>query len=233
LQDEGVTDWTLARIRGYYRAHAGLVAGQLIGRRVDGYPESGAELSVASAADVLACTEAGIGGFLITPEVLRSGLVDRMLVTLVTGDGADIATAATAALALGERLAEDGYRAVAAVDGQGGMLLLIPCRPCDARVARTYLSDVLASYALAAPELATLDSAVSDGRMLLSAAATDPTVFSWAPYSLVPGAWPGVVMPLHTDDVAAASAGMPLEIEPEDVAERLRLRGDLLADSAR
>lgn len=226
-----MTDWTLARIRGYYRTHAGLVAGQLTGRRVGGYPPSGTTLRIATAADVLASTEAGVGGFLISPEVTGTGLVDRMVVTLATGDGADIATAATAALALAERLADDGYRTIVAVDGQGGMLLLIPCSPRDPVAARHYLVDLLFAYAHRAPELATTDSAVSDGRMLLSAAGTDPDVYTWAPYSLVPGAWPGVVMPLHTDDVAAASAGMPLEIEPEDVADRLALRGDLLADN--
>ena len=228
---ERVTDWTLARIRDYYRVHADLVATQLIGRVVTGYPPSRANLEVTSADDVLAATESGTGGFLTSPAVPGTGLVNRMLVTLRAGEGTDIAIAATAALALDALFARDGYHAVAAVDGQGGMMLLIRQAPDDPVKARTYLDEVLLAYALTAPELATTDPGHSDGRILLSAAASDPATFSWAPYSLVPGAWPGVVMPLHNDDVAAASAGMPLDIEPEDVADRLELRGDLLANS--
>jgi DNA primase len=230
-QYERVTDWTLARIREYYRAHAELLAGQLIGRNVTGYPPSGLTLSISNEADILAHTEAGVGGFLTSPAVPGTGLIDRMLVTLSAGEGADIATAATAALALNELFARDGYHAVAAVDGQGGMMLLIRQQPGDPASARRYLDEVLSTYAATAPELATTDPELTDGRILLSAAATEPAVFSWAPYSLVPGAWPGVVMPLHDDDVAAASAGMPLEIEPEDVTDRLELRGDLLGQS--
>lgn len=224
-----MTDWTLARIRGYYRQHAALAAAQLNGRDVAYYPPSATSGPPADVAELLALTEAGVGGFLITPRVAGSTDINRMVITLTTGDGADIATAATAALAIGERLALAGHRWVALVDGQGGMMLVIPCRSQHAGAPRAYLDRLLAEYATSAPELATVDLDNGDGRMVVSAAATDPAVFSWAPYSLVPGAWPGVVMPLHADDVAAASAGMPLEIEPEDVADRLRLRGDLFA----
>lgn len=224
-----MTDWTLARIRTYYRAHAELVAGQLIGRSVRGYPPSDHPVVITDASDVLAATGSGVGGFLISPQVSATGVVDRMLVTLVTGEGVDISIAATTALALGELLGRGGVASVCAADGQGGMILFVRPPAGDAGAARIELAAVLDRYAELAPELATTDPRLTDGRILISAAASDPAVFSWAPYSLVPGAWPGVVMPLHDDDVAAVSAGMPLEIEPEDVADRIALRGDLLS----
>ena len=48
------------------------------------------------------------------------------------------------------------------------------------------------------------------------------------PYSLIdlPDGT-GVVIPLHVDEIAAAAAGMPLEFEPVDAAQRLAARGDL------
>lgn len=224
-----MTDWTLARIREYYRVHSVIVATQLRGRPVTCYPPGPGPTRIDSPAELLAVTESGVGGFRITPSRHGSGDVDRMLIDLTPGDGADVATAATVALELGDRLQLAGRRAVAMVDGQGGMQLLIPCAPMLGHVARAELAVTLAVYAAECPELATLDPALAAGRVLLATTGTDTATTSWAPYSLVPGGWPGVVTPIDRDDVAAASAGMPLEIEPEDVADRLRLRGDLLA----
>jgi DNA primase len=230
-----VTEWTLVRIRDYYREHADVVAAQLAGREVAGFPP-GAEVGrIETGVEVLAATTRGIGGFLITPRSPAGG-VDRILIQLTPGAGTDVAVAATVALALGDAIAADGLaallrveRVVTMLDGTGGLQLLLPCAPQDAAAARERLDARIAEYVAETPELATTDPDQGDGGVLVSTAASDPTVFSWAPYSLVPGAWPGVVMPLHRDDIAAASAGMPLEIEPEDVADRLLLRGDLLA----
>ncbi len=226
---KGVTDWTLAHIRAYYEQHAALMAQQLAGRRVRPYPptESVEPVLIENPAELLSWTNNGVGGFLISPAPLPGSRLDRLVVSLTTGEGADIATAATVCLGLSEVLAVDGHIVMPAIDGQGGMLLIIPTAPIDGSAARAYLRAVLEKFGDRAPEIATTDPNRTDGRMLMSADASDAEVFSWAPYSLVPGASPGVVMPLHLDDVAAASAGMPLEIEPDDVADRLALRGDL------
>jgi hypothetical protein len=231
-----VTEWTLVRIRAYYREHADLVAGQLAGRDVAGFPPGSEIGPVRSGADVLAAASRGIGGFLITTRAAAGG-VDRLMIQLTPGEGTDVAVAASVALALGDAVVAEGLaadlrvgRVVTLLDGAGGLRLLLPCVAQDPGPARDRLDDLIAGYVADTPELATTDPDQGDGRVLVSTDPTDPSVFSWAPYSLVPGSWPGVVMPLHRDDIAAASAGMPLEIEPEDVADRLLLRGDLLAN---
>lgn len=222
-----MTEWTLARIRDYYRKHASLVADQLAGREVTTYPPGGPSLSISSPAEVLAAADRGVGGFLISPNQAGQLLLDRAVIDLRPGEGTDVATAATVALSLGDRFAELDWRPIVMLNGQGGLIMLLPQPPTAADLTLERLAPVLAGFAEAAPELATLAAARADGRVLLSSSATAVGRASWAPYSLVPGHWPGVVMPLHRDDIAAASAGMPLEIEPEDVLERISLRGDL------
>ncbi len=223
-----MNDWTLAGIRGYYREHAGLIARQLDGRKVLLFPPAAGSVTVDSPAQLLALTDAGVGGFLISPERGDTGLIDRMIITLETGDGTDIAVTATTALAVADILQTHGQDAVTFLDGRGNLLMLLQCPPRNAESARNFLDGLLDDYATQAPELATTGDAAGDGGVRLSAHATSVSVFSWAPYSLVPGSAPGVVIPLHADDVAAASAGMPLDIGPQDVTGRLLLRGDLL-----
>jgi hypothetical protein len=214
----------------YYREHAPLLARQLSGRDSRAVPGPVSPVRIDGSDEVLRQVEAGAEGFLVGPAWGGGeGMVDRWIVTLQPGDGTDIATAASAALAIGDELAGHGLAVVTLLDGRGGLVLYGMLEPTDAGELRKRLSGFLAHYAEQAPELATMDPAQADGRVLLSAAGTDPDVLDWAPYSLVPGAYPGVVVPVHRDDVAAASAGMPLEVEPADVTNRIRLRGDLLA----
>jgi DNA primase len=214
----------------YYREHAPLLARQLAGRDCRAVPGPVSPVRIDGPGDVLRQVEAGAEGFLVGPASGRGQrTVDRWIVTLQPGDGTDIATAASAALAIGDELAGHGLAVVTLLDGRGGLVLYGMLEPTDAAELRNRLSGFLADYAEQAPELATMDPAQADGRVLLSAAGTDPDVLDWAPYSLVPGACPGVVVPVHRDDIAAASAGMPLDIEPADVANRIRLRGDLLS----
>jgi bifunctional non-homologous end joining protein LigD len=51
-----------------------------------------------------------------------------------------------------------------------------------------------------------------------------------APYSLRAGDEPGVSTPVTWDEVAAASAGMPLWFSMDEVRERIARHGDLAAD---
>jgi hypothetical protein len=91
-----------------------------------------------------------------------------------------------------------------------------------------------------APEIATVDPRQADGRALIDASPSWPGNVTPVPYSLVT---PGVsapttpaadrqidgrcVVPLDLDELAATTAGMPMDPGPQDVAGRLAARGDL------
>ncbi len=99
-----------------------------------------------------------------------------------------------------------------------GMLVALP-----AGVAARTVMDALAARA---PELATVDSAQDDGRVLIrELTGSDPVPVPYSLIDLPDGT--GVVIPLDVDEIAAAAAGMRLEFEPVDAAQRLAARGDL------
>lgn len=224
-----VNDWTLADIRSYYQLHAELIAPHLYGRLVRTYPPGGPDLTVSTVAAFLAAVESGIGGFAVPAHRLDDApdSVDRLVVHLRTGEGADIATAAMAAQAVAEHLATDGLTAVATTDGADGLLLVavIPSRPTVQ--ARAQVNAIAAALAARAPEIATVSPDQSQGRVFVDTSPTDPGVFTPVPYSLTLGRVPGILMPVTMDEVSAASAGMPLDPEPDDVDDRLAVWSDL------
>lgn len=202
----------------YYRAVAVTLAEHLAGRRVHagGWTAGQQALPQAprSPGDIAAAVNDGARWF-----AWETG-ADISSVQLTPGDGADVATAATAALALIEAIAAAGAQAVPATDGQGGLLVFV-----RGLVDLQPLVDALAERA---PEIATVDPAASDGRVwLVCAAAAAPVA---APYSLVDSAGgTGMVLPLSVDELAAVTAGMPLDPHPGDVADRLAVHGNLAA----
>lgn len=145
---------------------------------------------------------------------------DIASVELTPGEGADVATAATAALALIEAFTAAGGATVPATDGQGGLLIFV--------TGLRDLPPLLADLADRAPEIATVDGTSADGRVWLTCAAAGSLVP--VPYSLVDSAdGTGVVVPLSVDEIAAVTAGMPLDPTPAEVADRMRAHGDLAA----
>ena len=116
-------------------------------------------------------------------------------------------------------------------------------------IASGYAEDL----ARRAPEIATVDPRQADGRALIDASPSWPGNVTPVPYSLVPAsATPaapvapvapvaptapssgvghgqdcGCVVPLDLDELAATTAGMPMDPGPLDVAGRLAAKGDL------
>lgn len=229
-----MTDWTLADIRAYYETHADLVAPHLFDRLVRCYPPSTDDATVSTVAGFLDRVAMGVGGFSVRPHRLDAPAdsVDRLVVRLTTGDGADIATAAMAAQAIAESLAADGNQVVAMTDGADGFLLIAPVPSRSADQARAYVNGLAAALAGRAPEIATVNRVQSAGRVFVDTSGTHPAAFSPVPYSLIPhesaqDSTPGVIMPVTMDEVSAASAGMPLDPEPGDVVDRLAMWSDL------
>ncbi len=182
-----------------------------------------------------------------TPEALLSGGDHRiglfmadpsaLLLRIRPGEGADIATAATTALNLAEQVSADGGVPVPLTDGFGGLLVLARISGDVDAAAQRYAAGIAGR----APELATLDAAQADGRCVVqtrwSTSSAKPAATSMiaasaspVPYCLVLGPrGPTPVIPLHLDEVAAVAAGMPLELDADDVRVRLATRGDLAA----
>jgi DNA primase len=171
-------------------------------------------------------------------EAVRSGVIGFSLPALTgpriagfrvrAGVGTGIDTVATVTLALAQSLGRDGLTAVALTNGSGGLYLFGFVVGMVPAAASPSASDYARALAASAPEIATTDRGDIDGRALV-----EPLPAGWpapAPYSLVRADdATGVVVPLTLDEIAAASAGMPLAIGLGDVADRLEEYGDLAA----
>ncbi len=260
---EGMPPPSTRTVSDYYRGVAPALLPHLAGRRVRPAPDradgahraesagsaDGARLMPAPADldELLALVGRGMVAMFTEPA-------GRIALHLVPGDGADVATVATAVLQVAEQCAADGLRAVPLTDGADGLWLLARTDGDPAAAAERY-AVVLGRTA---PELATLDPAQADGRSLITIHADDARADVPVPYSLLPGgaAFSGVAtpsgdatfsgdaalsggattpadtpaaIPLHLDEIAAITAGMPAELTSADVAERIAVRGDLAA----
>ncbi len=186
------------------------------------------QLHIADIDDLDEAVRSGIVGFLLP------GLTGPQMVGLRVrpGAGSGIDTVATTALSLAESMARDGIAATALTDGADGLYLIgFGVGPVGPDVAAEQYATALAGTA---PEIATLNPVDFDGRALIiplpDRQSAAPESGAPAPYSLVFLAGRlGVVAPLTLDEVAAASAGMPLEIDPSDVGDRIADYGDLAA----
>ena len=208
----------------YYRTAGGTLLNHLAGRPVRGRgtgwgPAAGpvVTLHIEDAADLDEAVRSGVVTFLLQATSRAAGLA----LHIRAGQDSGIDTVATTTLALMELMEADGVRATAMVDGAGGLLLVGvgAQRSAAARYAR--------ELAERSPEMATTTETDSAGRALIEPLLSDSDDLP-APYSLVDGpAGLAVIAPLTRDEVAAATAGMPLDIDLADVLERLRTRGDL------
>jgi len=160
----------------------------------------------------------GPATYLTTPDRL-------VAVHLTPGDGADSATAATAALQLAEQCAADALAPVPLTDADGGLWILARTTGDAVAAATRYAGQLTAT----APELATDDPAAADGRCLVTVPAPGQGIVP-VPYTLLIGrtGWAAAI-PLHLDEIAAIAAGMPAEFDPADVGGRIAARGDLAA----
>ena len=174
---------------------------------------------------------------------------------VASGEGTGIATAATAALALCQAMSSDGLTAVVTTDGGEGLYVRAMGSGTSRRsrssrgsrtvdTARTGVDgpwEIASGYAeelaRSAPEIATVDPRQADGRALIDASPSWPGNVTPVPYSLVTAAptaagaqrriYGRCVVPLDLDELAATTAGMPMDPGPHDVVGRLAARGDL------
>lgn len=214
----------------YYRTVGSTLLAHLTGRPVIGLGggsarpgHRGVALHIEDRADLDEAVRSGIVSFLLPGWTGP----DRLALQIRAGDDSGIDNVATTTLALMELMRADGVRTTPMLDGAGGMYLagIGADRPAAARYARE-LAD-------RSPEIATTSVADDAGRALIEPLSPGSDGLP-APYSLVDGPLGlAVIAPLTRDEVAAATAGMPLDIELADMAERLRSRGDLALQLAR
>ena len=149
---------------------------------------------------------------------------------IAPGAGADIAVAATAALALSEEPAAGGARWVPMTDGSDGLVLVAIMPRTDEVVdPAEFAAGAARRLAGRAPEIATTDPEAADGRAYLDVRPSAPTGTIPIAYSLVPPGTHRAVVPLTLDELAAITAGMPATFTPDDVPDRLARHGDLAA----
>lgn len=207
----------------YYQAVGATLLGHLTGRPVTGLGggpaqpgHDGAVLHIEDAADLDEAVRSGVVSFLLTGWAGPS----RLALRIRAGDDSGIDNVATTTLALMELMRADQVPATAMLDGTGGMYLA--GIGADRSAADRYAREL----ADRSPEIATTSQADAAGRALIEPLA--PGGGLPAPYSLVDGPDRLVVIaPLTRDEVAAATAGMPLDIDMADMPDRLRSRGDL------
>lgn len=219
-----------AAVVAYYGAVATALLGHLAGREVLGFGSGltnsrhrGVTLHISDADDLDEAVRSGVVGFRL-PGSTGPG---RLALRIVAGQDSGIDTVATTALALMELMNAEGVATTAMLDGAGGLYLAGTGAdaPAAARYART--------LAESSPEIATTSRADTPGRALIEPLPAGGDGIR-APYSLVEGpSGLAVIAPLTRDEVAAATAGMPLDIEPSDMPERIRLRGDLAVELLR
>ncbi len=213
-----------AAVVAYYRSVGATLLGHLTGRPVIGLGSDPQQpghhrvaLHIEDAADLDEAVRSGVISFCL-PGSTGPG---RLALRIRAGQDSGMDTVATTTLALMELMRADDVRATAMLDGAGGLYLagLGADQPAALGYARE-LAD-------RSPEIATTSGADTAGRALIEPLPSGGDGMP-APYSLLDGPTGlAVIAPLTRDEVAAATAGMPLEIEMGDMAERLRTRGDL------
>lgn len=177
----------------------------------------GVALHLADATDLDEAVRSGVVGFRL-PDWPGG---DRFALHVRAGEESGIDVVATTGLALMELLWGVGAQVTAMLDGSGGMFL------AGVGAAQRVATRTAGELAERSPEIATTSDADTAGRALVVPLPPGDGGLP-APYSLLSGPdGLAVVVPLTQDEVAAATAGMPLEMDLADVVERVRTRGDL------
>ena len=192
----------------YYRTVAASLLRHLCDRPVLGQGAGpaaaghGVPLHIEDAADLDEAVRSGVISFLL-PVSPGPG---RLALRIRAGEDSGIDIVATATLALMELMEPDGVGATAMLDGAGGLYLA--GTGADQPAAVRYANEL----ADRSPEIATTSDTDTAGRALIEPLSAGGDGIP-APYSLVDGPdGLAVITPLTRDEVAAATAGMPLDI---------------------
>ncbi|MCF6526142.1 non-homologous end-joining DNA ligase [Streptomyces sp. JJ36] len=156
---------------------------------------------------------------------------DRIVFDLDPGEGADVLDCREVAFWLRDRLAADGFTALAKTSGAKGLHLLAAVRPTDSSAVSAYAKRLAQEAERALPELALHRMArkLRAGKVFV-----DHSQNSWAkttatPYTLRARARPAVSAPVAWEELAAAGSPEDLVFLAADIPGRLDRHGELLA----
>ena len=157
---------------------------------------------------------------------------DLMVFDLDPGAPAGIVECCAVAMALRERLAEDGLRAWPKTSGGAGMHLLVPVRTTNSVATSAYAKQLAQELTAARPEqvLWRMNRDQRPGKIFLDWSQNNPAKTTVAPYSLRGRDLPTVSTPLTWDEVRACTDPDDLVFTAPMVLSRVAEHGDLLAE---
>lgn len=156
---------------------------------------------------------------------------DLMVFDLDPGPPAGLVECCAVALALRQRLAEDGLRAWPKTSGGAGLHLLVPVRTQDSAATSAYAKRVAQELTGERPEhvLWRMNRDQRSGKVFLDWSQNNPAKTTVAAYSLRGRDLPTVSTPLTWDEVQACTEAHDLVFTAPNVLSRVAEHGDLLA----
>ncbi len=157
---------------------------------------------------------------------------DLMVFDLDPGAPAGIVECCAVALALRERLAEDGLRAWPKTSGGAGLHLLVPVCTTDSAATSAYAKRLAQELTGARPEqvLWRMNRDQRPGKIFLDWSQNNPAKTTVAPYSLRGRDIPTVSTPLTWDEVQTCATANDLVFTAPMMLSRIVEHGDLLAE---
>jgi bifunctional non-homologous end joining protein LigD len=157
----------------------------------------------------------------------------RLVVDLDPGAPAGLAECVEVAFAVRERVADEGLECYPVTSGGKGMQLYAPISGAqDAMTVHAYARQVAEELERAMPELVVsrMTKALRPGKVLVDWSQNHPAKTTISPYSLRGREHPTVAAPRSWTELEAASTSVGLmQLEYEQVLERLATEGDVLA----
>lgn len=177
----------------------------------------------------LAALELHVPQWLIDDED-RIGEPDRLVIDLDPGPPASIVECCEVALALRDRLAEDGLQGWPKTSGGKGLQLYVPIEPTAPELVSAYARTLAGELARARPDLilATMARRLRPGKVFVDWDQNSPAKTTVAPYSLRGEAEPTVSTPVSWDEVASCRTVIDLTFTAAEVIERVDRDGDPL-----
>lgn len=159
------------------------------------------------------------------------GMADRLVFDLDPGAPADILACRDAARLLRDRLAADGLTAYPKTSGSKGLHLLVPIEATPSAEVTAYAKTLAEELSAENPRaiVAKMTKSARPGRVFVDFSQNAAAKTTASPYTARARDVPMVSTPVTWDELNAATTADDLVFTIDDVPERVREHGDLLA----
>ncbi len=156
---------------------------------------------------------------------------DLIVFDLDPGPPADVIDCCRIAMAVRDRLADDGLAAYPKTSGKKGAQLYVPIEPAPSTRTSAYAKQIADELARAMPDqvVSSMDKRLRGGKVFIDWSQNNAAKTTVAPYSLRGAEQPTVSTPLTWDEVEGAEKRSDLVFVAGDVVKRVEQYGDLLA----